>query len=143
MTNLARCKDCAALTLDTDEDAARHRGWHIDYDKKFRNTRNAAVEARDNLDGLRLTVKNLQDALDTAEPTEDPITVQDMPTDDELGLETTTEPDDQTAPATDDQPASTYTEDHDANTIQVDNFTAPVATDGISGIYTPQRNMIG
>lgn len=142
MTNLARCKDCAALTLDTDEDAARHRGWHIDYDKKFRNTRNAAVEARDNLDGLRLTVKTLQDALDTAEPTEDPITVQDMPTDDELGLETTTEPDDQAVPVTDDQPASTYATDNDANTVQLNNFTASDITDGISGVYAPNRNMI-
>lgn len=115
MTNLARCKDCAALTLDTDEDAARHRGWHIDYDKKFRNTRNAAVEARDTLDSLRLAVKKLQDALDTSEPADDPITVQDMPSDDELGLETTTDLD----------TISQYADDNIANTVALDPDDVP------------------
>lgn len=131
MTDLARCKDCAALTLDTDEDIAKHRVWHLDYDKKFRNTRSAAVEARDSLDGLRANIREYSDQLAQMKPPvePDPINVRDMPTDDELGID----------PAADleDDPRSTYADDDLTGYPETTTALAGSPLSAVSGLSSP------
>lgn len=131
MANLAKCGDCAALTLNTDDDISRHRLWHKDWDAKFRNTRTAAIEARDALGGLRSDIASYSSQL-SQQPIIEPeqITVEDFPEDDD--------------------PDSTYAEDDVAATIAnptageptedaADAADAPTAVnDAISNLYTPR-----
>jgi hypothetical protein len=88
MANLAKCGDCAALTLNSDDDISKHRRWHKDWDRKFENTRTAATSARDQLAGLRNDIRGYEEQL-SARPVEEPeqITVEDMPDDTELGID--------------------------------------------------------
>ena len=143
MANLAKCGDCAALTLNTDDDISKHRRWHKDWDRKFENTRTAATTARDQLAGLRNDIRGYEEQL-SARPVEEPeqITVEDMPADEELGLE-----DD-----VDDQPVSTYAQDNTADTVALDPSDYPLAIDrddptptpasvDMGNLYTPRNLM--
>jgi hypothetical protein len=124
MANLAKCGDCAALTLNTDDDISKHRRWHKDWDRKFENTRTAATSARDQLAGLRNDIRGYEEQL-SARPVEEPeqITVDDMPTDDELGLDDE-EPED--------AQESQYADEAVENTIDV-----PQPPINPSALYTP------
>lgn len=128
MANLAKCGDCAALTLNTDDDISKHRRWHKDWDRKFENTRTAATTARDQLAGLRNDIRGYEEQL-SARPVEEPeqITVEDMPDDEELGLDD----------LEDDQPVSTYAQDNTADTIALDPSDYPLAIDRDDPLPTP------
>lgn len=96
MTDFVSCTDCAALTLDDTDEIVKHRQWHADFDKKYRNTRSAAVEARDALSGLREDVRRYGEQL-AARPVPvepDQIRVREMPTDEELGIVRDDDPED-------------------------------------------------
>lgn len=84
MANFAKCADCRLLTINRDEEIAAHRLWHKDWDAKFRNTRSAAIEARDALGSLRGQIASYGQQLDSqpiAEP--ESITVDEFDLDDD------------------------------------------------------------
>lgn len=84
MTDFARCKDCAALTLDTDDDIRKHRLDHKDRDQKLEAQRRVANDAKQAVTQLRADIaqyeRDLKASLVTVEP--DQIVINDFPDDD-------------------------------------------------------------
>lgn len=64
MTNLAICKNCRALTADTDEDIAEHRRKHKEQASDIERARRAASDAQSALEILQGVMRDYERALD-------------------------------------------------------------------------------
>lgn len=80
-TDLAQCSKCAALLNDTDEDIAKHRRWHAQFEQDYESTRRVASAASRDVNTLTATIRDLARPTPTTPPVALTIRVTD---DDEL-----------------------------------------------------------
>lgn len=120
-TDLAQCSKCAALLNDTDEDIAKHRRWHAQFEQDYESTRRVASAASRDVTALTATVRDLARPVAAATPVALTIRVTE---DEEL------EPDE------DDLTPSAYADDDVVtNTVTIQNPTAGEPVEDATDAY--------